>query len=249
MKKYLVYLFAILIFIQLISACKLKEKLVYFNLESNEPNSVSVFQPIKIKVDDYLSVHVTDLDNETVSLFNVKLRSDNTEEYGYLVDNTGQIALPVIGKISVLGLTKTDAEDLIAKRLKEYLKNPIVQIRILNFKVTVLGDVKSPGTFNIKSQRLSVLDAIGMAGDLKMNGLRKNILVLRDENGIKKEFRLDLTSKSILNSPVYYLQQNDIVYIEPNLNSRLEATFIKSNGQLFISAIAPILSIIILLRQ
>jgi polysaccharide export outer membrane protein len=249
MKNYLLKLIGVFIFLQLFSACKLKEKLVYFNQNSNELTSTAVYTPIKIKVDDYLSVHVSDLDNETVSLFNTKLRSDNTEEFGYLVDISGQIALPVIGKVSVLGLTKTDAEALIATRLKEYLKNPIVQIRILNFKVTVLGDVKSPGTFNIKSQRLSVLDAIGLAGDLKMNGLRNNVLVLREDNGIKTEYRLNLTSKSVFSSPVYYLQQNDVVYVEPNFNSRMESTFFKTNGQIFISALAPILSIIILLRQ
>lgn len=249
MKNFLLKLIVVFIFLQLFSSCKLKERLVYLNQTSNDSTSTAVFNPIKIKVDDYLSVHVSDLDNETVSLFNPKLRVDNTEEFGYLVDAAGQIALPVIGKVSVLGLTKADAEILIVSKLKEYLKNPIVQIRILNFKVTVLGDVKSPGTFNIKSQRLSVLDAIGMAGDLKMNGLRNNILVLRDENGIKKEYRLDLTSKSVLSSPVYYLQQNDVVYVEPNFNSRIEATFFKSNGQIFISALAPILSIVILLRQ
>jgi polysaccharide export outer membrane protein len=249
MKKSLFKLIVIFIFLQLFSACKLKEKLVYFNQTSNDSEPATVFSPIKIKVDDYLSVHVSDLDNETVSLFNPKLRIDNSEESGYLVDVTGQIALPVIGKITISGLTKEDAELLISSRLKDYLKNPIVQIRILNFKVTVLGDVKSPGTFNIKSQRMSVLDAIGMAGDLKMNGSRNNVLVLRDENGHKTEYRLDLTSKSVLNSPGYYLQQNDVVYVEPNFNSRLEGSFLKSNGQIFVSALAPILSIIIILRQ
>jgi polysaccharide export outer membrane protein len=249
MKNYLLKLIGVFIFLQFFTACKLKEKLVYFNKNSIDSNSTAVFNPIKIKIDDYISVQVSDLDNETVSLFNPKLRSDNTEEFGYLVDVTGQIALPVIGKISVLGLTKTDAEELIAKRLKEYLKNPIVQIRILNFKVTVLGDVKSPGTFNINSQRLSVLDAIGMAGDLKMNGLRNNILVVREDNGIKKEYRLDLTSKSVLTSPVFYLHQNDVVYVEPNLNSRMESTMFRSTTQFIISTITPILSIIILLRQ
>lgn len=249
MKKSLFKLIVIFIFLQFFSACKLKEKLVYFNQTSNDSAPATVFSPIKIKVDDYLSVHVSDLDNETVSLFNPKLRIDNSEESGYLVDVTGQIALPVIGKITISGLTKEDAELLISSRLKDYLKNPIVQIRILNFKVTVLGDVKSPGTFNIKSQRMSVLDAIGMAGDLKMNGSRNNVLVLRDENGHKTEYRLDLTSKSVLNSPGYYLQQNDVVYVEPNFNSRLEGSFLKSNGQIFVSALAPILSIIIILRQ
>jgi polysaccharide export outer membrane protein len=249
MKNYLLKIIGFIIFLQLFTACKLKEKLVYFNQTSNDSTSTTVFDPIKIKVDDYLSVHVTDLDNETVALFDPNLRNENGEISGYLVDEAGHISLPVLGKVLVKGLTHTDAEELIAGKLKEYLKNPIVQIRILNFKVTVLGDVKSPGIFNIKSQRLSVLDAIGMAGDLKMNGLRNNILVIREDNGIKKEYRLDLTSKSVFSSPVYYLQQNDVVYVEPNFNSRIEATFFKSNGQIFISAIAPILSIIILLRQ
>jgi polysaccharide export outer membrane protein len=234
----------------IISGCKTKHKLVYLNNFSiDSSNIISSIPSINLKVDDYISVYISDIDNETVSIFNSRIRNDNTPEHGYLIDTDGTITLPVIGKVEVVNLTKSEAEKVIANKLAIYLKNPFVQIQILNFRISVLGDVRNPGSFILNSQRISVLEAIGMAGDLKMTGMRKNVLVLRDVNGVKSEFRLDLTSKSIQNSPAFYLQQNDVVYVEPNFNSRLESTFLKSNGQIIISSIAPILSILILLRQ
>jgi polysaccharide export outer membrane protein len=250
MRKNSVTILCLLIVFTLSSGCKTKQKLVYFSSPGNDSSIVVTPNlALKLKIDDYISVYISDLDNETISLFNAKTKSDNTREHGYLVDADGTITLPIIGKVEVINLSKNEAEKLIASKLSVYLKNPVVQIELLNFRVTVLGDVKNPGSFVLNSQRISILEAIGMAGDLKMNGIRKNVLVLRDVNGIKSEFRLDLTSKSVQNSPAYYLQQNDVVYVEPNFNSRLESTVLKSNGQIIIGSLAPILSIIILLRQ
>jgi polysaccharide export outer membrane protein len=233
----------------MMQSCKLKERIVYLNKHSIDSSSIISQSQIKLKEDDYISVYVSDLDNETVSLFNSKLLTPNSEDYGYLIDSNGEINFPLVGKIYVRGLTISESEVTIADKLRQYLNNPIVQVRITNFKVTIIGDVNKPGTFYLKSQRISIFDVIGLAGDLKIKGIRQNVLVLREENGQKIEYRVDLTSKSVKNSPVYYLQQNDLVYVEPNINSRLESTFFKSNGQFIVSAFAPILSIIILFRQ
>lgn len=125
--------------------------------------------------------------------------------------------------------------DTIQQLLTGYLKDPTVQIQIQNFKVTVLGDVKAPGTFKIPNERITVLEAIGLAGDLKMTGVRKNVLVIRDSSGIKQEFRIDLTKKDVFQSPVYYLKQNDVIYVQPNAAGRSEGTVWKTTGTIFIS--------------
>jgi polysaccharide export outer membrane protein len=130
-----------------------------------------------------------------------------------------------------------------------YIKNPVVQLQIQNFKITVLGEVRNPGTFKIPNERITLLEAIGLAGDLKATGVRKNLLVVRDENGVKTEFRVDLTSKDVFQSPAYYLQQNDVIYVEPNLSAQTESTLWRSNGGLFVSLTSIIITTIALITR
>jgi polysaccharide export outer membrane protein len=225
----------------------LKEKLVYLNNSQIDSTSKPNNFKLKLKVDDILSVNISDLDNETVALFYSKEKTNSSLENGYLISLDGYISIPVLGMVKVVDLTITEAEQVVTNKLKEYLKNPVVQIRLLNFKITVLGDVTNAGSFNISSQRISILDAIGMAGDLSITGLRKNILVIRENNGKTEEFRLDLTSKSMRNSPAFYLEQNDVVYVEPNITAKLDATIFKLNAQFLLSGITSIFTILILL--
>ncbi|HNQ20114.1 MAG TPA: SLBB domain-containing protein, partial [Bacteroidales bacterium] len=124
---------------------------------------------------------------------------------------------------------------MLENKYANYLQHPIVNIHIENFKITVLGEVNHPGTFKIPNERITILEAIGLAGDLKIAGERKNVLVIRDNDGIKTEYRVDLTSTDILYSPVYYLEQNDVVYVEPNYTARRQATVWRTEGSLFIS--------------
>ena len=128
----------------------------------------------------------------------------------YLIDSLGNITLPILGDIHLGGLNRMEATELLTENLKDYLKNPTVQISILNFKVTVLGDVNSPGTFKIPNERITILEAIGLAGDLHITGNRKNVVVIRNEEGGEKSYRIDLTSNNLFTSPVYFLNQNDI---------------------------------------
>ena len=122
----------------------------------------------------------------------------------------------MLGKVKLLGLTVEEGKDLFKKKLSDYLKDPIVNIRILNFRISVLGEVNAPGRYEVSGERITILEAIALARDLTIKGQRQNVMVIRDFNGTKTYTRVDLTNKELFNSPVYYLTQNDIVYIEPN---------------------------------
>lgn len=177
-----------------------------------------------IHVDDLLSIVVSCDDIEAALPFNTPMiglgqnntRTSTEQQHGYLVATDGTIDFPVLGKVKVEGLSRVELASLLKERLSGYLKNPIVTIQYLNFKVTVLGEVKSPGSYKVTGERVSILDALGMAGDLQINGKRKNVLVMREEGAEKVLARVDLTSSEIVHSPFFYLQQNDVVYVEPS---------------------------------
>jgi polysaccharide export outer membrane protein len=253
----IVLLFTALLF--LTPSCKTKEKLVYFqngNLDSLG-QVISSFNPT-FQIDDFLSIVVTGQEPESVIPFNLiptltQASSNNgyssgvPASNGYLIDTDGNIQFPILGELHLGGLTRQDAVSLIQNKLKDYLKSPGVQIQILNYKITVLGDVKTPGTYRIPNERITLLEAIGLSGDLNMTGIRKNIMVIREENGQKKEYRVDLTSKDFFASPVYYLNQNDVVYVEPNATARTTSTLWRTTGTIFISLSSLIISTIILI--
>lgn len=228
----LYFFFSILLFL---TSCAHRHNFVY--LQGNKQDFIqnTSYTP-KLKKDDFLSILVFSNDENTSKLFNISSSQANANRgysmgspalSGYLIDEKGEIDFPLIGKIKLEGISRNEACDLIKEKLKVYISNPIVQIQIQNFKITVLGEVNNPGTFTIPNERITIFEALGIAGDLTINGKRKNILVVRDENGVKKEFRVDLTSNKTLESPVYFLNQNDFIYIEPNqakINSSATST-------------------------
>jgi polysaccharide export outer membrane protein len=232
-------------------SCKTREKLVYFQTSNSSQESAPKNYTPVIKADDFLAIAVSCDDIEAAIPFNppATLQPNMNNGYlignaattGYLVDANGEIKLPVVGAVKIGELNRMQAAALIEDKLKSYLKNPIVNIQIQNFKITVLGEVKNPGTFKIPNERITLLEAIGLAGDLKATGVRKNILVVRDVNGKKEEHRIDLTKKDIFNSPVYYLNQNDVVYIEPNNTARYESTLIGKTAPVLISVTSLII--------
>jgi polysaccharide export outer membrane protein len=259
MKYRFFILFLLGLFILAAPSCKTKEKLVYFqngNLDSLG-KVTSTFNPT-FQTDDFLSIVVTAQEPESVIPFNLiptlTLNSSNNgyatgvpASNGYLIDNAGNIQFPILGTLHLGGLNRQDAVELIQDKLKDYLKGPGVQIQILNYKITVLGDVKTPGTYKIPNERITLLEALGLSGDLNMTGLRNNILVIREENGQKKEYRVDITNKDFFASPVYYLHQNDVVYVEPNSTARTTSTLWRTTGTIFISLSSLIISTIILI--
>lgn len=257
MIKYIPFLILIFSLLQL-SSCKTREKLVYFQHESSDSASVQKnYTPI-LKTDDLLSILVSGDDPEAVIPFNLPTAltpqninsgytMGNPAPNGYLIDANGEIAMPVIGRVKIAGLDRMAAIQLLENKLKEYITNPVVQIQIQNYKVTVLGDVKSPGTYKIPNERITLLEAIGLAGDLNLTGTRKNVLVIRDDNGKKTEYRIDLTSKDLFTSPVYYLTQNDVVYVEPNKTARSESTLWRTTGPIFISLTSIVITTVSLI--
>jgi hypothetical protein len=165
---------------------------------------------------------------------------------GYLVDKNGEIDFPVLGKIKVEGISRNDLAELLKEKLSVYLKNPIVTIQFQNFKVTILGEVKNPGSYKVASERVSILDALGMAGDLGINGKRKNVLVMREQGDEKIFTRVDLTSSEFIDSPFFYLQQNDVVYVEPN-KGRIAGGSVSAFLPYILSSMSTIVALITLI--
>ncbi len=230
------YLFFASISLILLS-CGTKQDIVYFQGVDNigSSRSINTYNPT-IKADDVLTINVAALDLDAVRPFNLPATSfiQNDGEIGraaqqtYLVDYNGNINFPVLGTLKVAGLNRVQATNKLTDLIKEYVKNPIVNIRTVNFKVTVLGEVRRPGSYSIPNERITILEALGLAGDINLQAQRKNILVIREENGKTIYTRIDLTSESIFNSPVYYLAQNDVIYVQPN-NSRIKSSTVGPN--------------------
>lgn len=241
--------------ILLFGSCTSKKKLIYFQgtIPSSENNKMYI---PSLKYDDLLSITIGSIDQDAVKPFNLPtMQSSNLTggytngsptQQGYLIDSDGNVELPVIGKVKLVGLTRVQATDTIKTKLLPYLKNPIVVIRILNFKVTVLGEVKSPGTFTIPNERISLPEALGIAGDLVITGVRKNVLVIREIDGKKTETRVDLTSKDLFSSPVYYLNQNDIVYVEPN-RAKINSSVVNAANVGIVISLASLLTTIMVI--
>ncbi|MFC3972273.1 polysaccharide biosynthesis/export family protein [Maribacter confluentis] len=203
------------------ASCASRKEVVYFQDATNFETLVNDnIDSYRFKVDDVVSIHISTLDPEASLPFNLFKGAEEggfrPEQVDYIVDKEGNIDFPVLGSVKIEGLSPAEVKTLLKDKLADYLKNPIVNIRLKNFTVTVLGAVNKPGTYPVNGEQISILEAIGLAGDLHIKGKRENVLVLRDFNGTKVYNHIDLTSKKALDSPVYYLTQNDVVYVEPN---------------------------------
>ncbi len=209
----------------------------------------------QIQPDDLLNITVSTLNPESNLLFNSGVittlgstaNTGNTVtkiNEGYLVDKNGAVNFPVLGKVVLAGLTIDEATEKMADRLQSEVKNPIVNIRILNFRVTVIGEVNQPSTFAVPTEKINIIEALGLAGDMTVFGKRENVLLIREKEGIRSTVRLDLNNKALLSSPYFYLQQNDIVYVEPVRAKAEQASLIRSNISIVLSTVS-ILSIIL----
>ena len=211
MNKYLSFL-VIIASILLFASCSSYKNVPYFqNLNRSKPSSEAIenFSPLTIQPSDILGI--------TVSSLNPQAWSDSSHmETGYLVDQQGEIKLPLVGRIKVGGLTSPVVGEQIQKRLLPYLKEPSVNVRILNFKVSVFGDVAKPDVYKVPNERLTVTEALSMAGDLNITAKRNNILLIRETDGKREYIPLDLTSSNVFHSPYYYLKNNDVIYVEPD---------------------------------
>lgn len=213
----------------LLAGCASQKQIAYLqDVPGDYRRQMGQDYDIRINTDDLLSIMVNSKNPELAQMFNLPMVSyqiTNTGytggQYrilGYLVDKEGEIDFPQLGKIKVRGLTRFE----LAERLKQELtgrglvNDPVITIQFLNFKVAVMGEVARPGTFEVNSDRITLLDALSRAGDLTIYGRRENVKVIREENGQRMVGSVDLRSAELMDSPFYYLKQNDIVYVEPN---------------------------------
>jgi polysaccharide export outer membrane protein len=213
----------------LFTSCMNTRKVVYFNnVQDTSFYSGNMERQTPIQPNDILSITISSLNAEASQIFNpnnnnnvrstTTVTGSNTEAGGYLVNADGTIQLPVLGSIQAAGLTKMQLKDNITNLIlsKKLLIDPLVEIRFLNYEVTVLGEVAKPTVITVPSEKISLLKAIGLAGDLTIYGKRNNVLLIREEKGKKITRHIDLNSPNFFNSPYYYLQPNDVVYVEPN---------------------------------
>ncbi|MCE6992763.1 polysaccharide biosynthesis/export family protein [Dyadobacter sp. CY323] len=233
---------SILLFIYILitggmTSCVSPKSIVYFQGDTLRNSSSTILQNYvpTIQKNDMLSIIVGSLNAEANEVFNAPNRyasatasygssaSAAIQPFGYLVDSDGNIELPLVGKVKLEGLQTKVAADTLRARLLMYLKEPSVTIRNINFKVSVLGEVRSPAVYNIPDERITLPEVLSLAGDLTIYGRRENVLIIREENGKRLYTRIDLTSRDIFNSPYYYLHKNDVIYVEPS-KVRMNAT-------------------------
>ncbi|MFT6127012.1 MAG: polysaccharide export outer membrane protein [Patiriisocius sp.] len=248
----------IILFLVTLTSCGSKKDIVYFQDEPiSYENVMSNFPQLSYKTDDILTIDVSALDADAVQPFILPIVSyannrasaagsvnaqGNQLRQTYLVDRDGNIEFPVLGTIKIGDLSRKEATDMLKEKISEYVTDPIVNIRLVNFTVTVLGEVNRPGAYTIQDERISISEALGLAGDLTIYGKRDNVFLIREVNGLKKYAKYDLTSINVVNSPVYYLTQNDVIYVEPNNTRVRQSVYNQSNG-IIISAIATLATI------
>ena len=255
------FLFGLVALALLVSSCASTKDIAYFqNKMVNQPEKIDKHAGIVIQPKDMLSIVVSSRNPELVAMFNlpvvsyqaggeVSLNTAQQRLMGYVVDEEGFIDFPVLGKLNIVGKTRWEVAELVKNKLIQegYLSDAVVTVEFLNFKISVLGEVSSPGTFSIDGDKVTVLQAISLAHDLTIFGRRDNVSVIREQDGKRTIYEINLTDVDLFKSPAYYLQQNDIVYVQPNdIKARQSTTDDKtlriasiglSSGSLLISVV------------
>lgn len=252
------------------TSCVQYEELVYFRKIDKEEtvrpqipsDTIQNLIALTVQKNDVLTIMVNTFDPELSAPFNLinsqmganaGQNGDISPLVSYIVDENGQIDYPVLGKLNVLGLKMTEVESMLIDKLQIYLKDPVVNVRLVSFRISVLGEVERPGTFIINNDRITVLEALGMAGDLTPYANRTNVLVVREKDGIRQFEELDLQSSEIFKSEYYYLKQGDVVYVEPT--KAKEATVRDQLGEVIpwvsaaVGAVTATINLIIISRR
>jgi polysaccharide export outer membrane protein len=235
LSKITIFFIAVLLF-----SCASRKDVVYYqDIDSIAAQEKTNSYEVKIQADDLLMITVFGEDPEIALPFNLKSPNVTSTSSGgqsalsYLVDANGTIDFPILGNLNVSGLTRSEMLKMLQEKIKVYIKNPIINLQITNFKVSVQGEVASPGTYPVASNRITLIEALTMAGDLTIYGKRNNILIIREAGGIKSFNRVDITKSDFITSPFYYLAQNDVIYVEPNKSKIGAAAVGPSTGLIF----------------
>jgi polysaccharide export outer membrane protein len=248
LKKIVPLFIAIMLF-----SCASRTDVVYYqNIDTINSQEKSSSYEIKIQPDDLLSIIVSAEDAEVAMPFNLGSTSGSNVSSGqqtvqsYLVDSNGTIDFPILGQLKVSGSTRSEVLKMLQDKIAVYVKKPIINLRIMNFKVSVQGEVNSPGTYTVPSDRITLIEALTMAKDLTIYGKRNNILVIREVDGVKSYNRVDITKADFIHSSFYYLAQNDVIYIEPN-KSRISSAAVGASTGLIFSATSILITLITLI--
>lgn len=252
MKKLLFFL----LIISLVTSCKPKQNMIYMsNNNFQQEVSQARYEGLRIQEGDMLEIIVTALDDLAVKPFNRTTMQKTGEEGNagarlgdnqYQVTSDGYIPFPVLGNVYCKGMTKQQLKTELDSRLKQYLTDPVVTVRHLNFNISILGDVGSPGQKTSSTERLNIFQALALAGDMRDSANRTNVKLIRysEESGKDITYNLDLSETSIVNSPYYYLQQNDILYVEPDKNKQIAANTTNPNRGLFLQLMGVVLGLV-----
>lgn len=250
---------ALIALVLLVASCASKKDVLYFqDIDDMDFELLETLTTTTIvEPDDILRVRLTALDAESLipyqfekpGLTQGRTTFNNLEMLqldGYLVDKNGDITFPELGQVHVAGLTVKQVEETIHQQLSRFIKQPTVSVRIINSKITVIGDVRKPGTFTLSEEKITLPQAIGLAGDLNIKGERHDVLIIRNNGGQRITKRIDMTQSDWMNSDFYYLKQNDIVYVQPNTASVKTAGLVGTPG-VVLSAVSVLLSVAVLI--
>lgn len=243
--------------IMFFGSCGSRKNMVYLQQDSTQINTVYEQYVPKIQINDILTIVVTAADPKVTAPFNpvssmmtnnLTQQADMALRPTYTVDEKGTITLPMLGKVHVAGLTRIQAIKKLRDELSQYIKDPGVNMNFNNFRISVLGEVARPGSFIMPTERVTVLEALGMAGDMTIRGVRENVMLIREVNGQKTIHRLDLTQQNTINSPYYYLAQNDVIYVEPN-KAQINNSKLGANTNIIISIASLLITVISVLTR
>ena len=256
----------------LMTSCISNKKMIYLQGAARDyslPRDINDPFELQVQPDDQLAISVASKDVELIARFNnnTLIGGGNNSQTGtntinvssgvsyFKVNKDGNIEFPIFGTLHVGGMTTDEVSAMIQKRMVEegYINDAVVNTRIMSFKVTVMGDVKNPGTQTYQGERLTILEALGKAGDLTNSAYRDNVLVIREENGQRKAYEVNLLdNQAVFNSPAYYLQQNDVIYVQPNKSQRVKGstsyTWL-SVGSTVVGMVVSIVSLIVALKR
>lgn len=255
--KYSLTFILVIIVLGMFSSCGSRRNMVYLQPDSIQINTIYEQYIPKIQSNDILTIVVTAADPKVTAPFNplstmmstnLTQQTDLALRPTYTVNEKGNISFPILGEVQLAGLTRTQAIEKLRTDLSQYIKDPGVNINFNNFRVSVLGEVARPGSFIMPTERVTILEALSMAGDLTIRGIRENVLLIREVDGQKTMHRLDLTQQKTLNSPYYYLAQNDVIYVEPN-KAQINNSKLGSNTNVIISIAGLLITVISVLTR
>lgn len=245
-------IFSIIIAILVLCSCSTTKTSYFMNLDQPSGTLGNLDYEIRIEPSDELLITVTSEVPEATLMYNMPMTNpaikstlesplSSFQQQTYVVDKEGYINFPVLGKIQVKGMTTKAIQEELTRRIAQDVESPFVRVELINFKVKVMGEVMKPASVKVEGERISILDALAEVGDITIYGQRDNVLLIREENGVKNYYRIDMTKSDILESPYFYLKQNDVIYVQPGKGKAGQADF-NQNNTYKVSIVSAIIS-------